>query len=57
MKSIGFLLCLISLYLMNAAWGSVGLVIGGYLFPAGAIVAFIGIIKEFDKEDKAKNDL
>lgn len=39
----GLLICLVCLYLMNAELGSIGLVIGGYGFPFGVLVAIVGL--------------
>ncbi len=51
MTVIGFLICLISLYLMSDVWIKdevleVLPVFGAYIFPIGVIVTLIGLFKK-----------
>lgn len=54
--SFGFLVCLISLYFMNDAFGGFGVTLGGYLFPVGAVIVIVGILRSDSDSDRNTTD-
>lgn len=54
--SFGFLICLISLYLMNDAFGGPGTTLGGYLFPIGVVIVIVGMLRSGNESERINSN-